>query len=402
MGQPFRFIHTSDWHLGQSFMGKSREREHRALLDWLVQIITQEQIDAVIIAGDVFDTSTPASYARALYNEMAEALLEINCQLIIIGGNHDSAAVLAENQSLLKHFNVHVVPAVAKNPKELVIPLRNAKNEVGALVCAIPFIRPRDLVRINEDANHQNVQAELMKQIRLYYQAVYHEAQKLNLAVPIIGTGHLTTFGAEVSESVRDIYVGTLKHFPVDAFPPFDYLALGHIHRSQAVGGVEHFRYSGSPIALSFDELGRDKEILAVTFDEDKKAEVLPIKVPVFQPMALVKGTLDSIEDQLEALSLSEKNLWVEIQVEQQGYLSDLNQRIDAMLVGKPIEVLRIRRLPTHETSGAKRQQNETLEELKHEEVFTRRLAEAELTPTEKVELTALYQQVVQHMEEQA
>lgn len=401
MGQPFRFIHTSDWHLGQSFMGKSREAEHRALLDWLVQIITQEQIDAVIIAGDIFDTSTPASYARALYNEMAEALLKTSCQLVIIGGNHDSAAVLAENQNLLKHFNVHVVPAVAKNPKELVIPLHNAQGEVAALVCALPFIRPRDLVRTHDDASHQNVQAELIKQIRMSYQAVYDEAQKLNLAVPIIGTGHLTTFGAEISESVRDIYVGTLKHFPVDAFPPFDYLALGHIHRSQTVGGIEHFRYSGSPIALSFDELGRDKEVLAVSFDDDKQANVLPINVPVFQPMALVKGTLDSIEDQLETLSLSEKTLWVEIQVEQQGYLSDLNQRIDAMLVGKPIEVLRIRRLPTHETSGAKREQNETLEELKHEEVFARRLAETEVTPAEKTELTALYQQVVQRMEEQ-
>src|SRR5699024_4105022 len=160
MDKSFRFIHTSDWHLGQSFMGKSREAEHQAFAQWLAQQVREQDIDAVIVAGDIFDTGTPPSYARALYNRIAETLSAQGCQLILLAGNHDSAAVLAENQSLLKRLNVQVVPMVAQDPKDLVIPLHNKAGDVAALVCALPFIRPRDLVRLSEGPGHQDIQAE--------------------------------------------------------------------------------------------------------------------------------------------------------------------------------------------------------------------------------------------------
>lgn len=402
MDKPFRFIHTSDWHLGQSFMGKSREAEHLAFADWLATTVTEEGIDAVIVAGDIFDTGTPPSYARALYNHIAETLSAQSCQLILLAGNHDSAAVLKENQSLFKRLNVHVVPAVAEDPQELVIPLHNQAGDVVALVCALPFIRPRDLVRLREGVGHQEIQAELQQQIQHYYQQVYAAAKAYNPHVPIIGTGHLTTFGAQMSESVREIYVGTLQHFPADAFPPFDYLALGHIHRAQTVGGVEHYRYSGSPIALSFDELGREKQVLNVSFAADHKAQITPIPVPVFQPMKVLAGNLEDIKTAIEALPPVDGVWWVEVQVEEQEYLSDLHQRIESMLEGKPVEVLRIRRMHTAPSKGAQRQAQETLEELQHQEVFARRLKAEELPPERAEKLTALYEQVVDAMEEQA
>jgi len=402
MDTSFRFIHTSDWHLGQSFMGKSRETEHRAFAQWLAQQVREQAINAVIVAGDIFDTGTPPSYARTLYNQIAETLSAEHCQLILLAGNHDSAAVLAENKSLLKRLNVHVVPMVAEDPKELVIPLHNKADEVAALLCALPFIRPRDVVRLSEHVGHQDIQTELVQQIQQYYQAVYQAAKAQNAEVPIIGTGHLTTFGAQLSESVRDIYVGSLQHFPADAFPPFDYLALGHIHRAQTVGGLEHYRYSGSPIALSFDELGREKQVLQVSFDEANKAQVTPIHVPVSQPMQVLKGNLTTIQQSIDALPITDKPLWVEVQVEEQDYLSDLHQRIEAMIESKPIEVLRIRRMHLLPAQGATQQAQETLEELQHQEVFERRLQEAEVSTEQRQQLTALYEQVVSDMEEQA
>ena len=402
MDTSFRFIHTSDWHLGQSFMGKSREAEHQAFAQWLVQQVREHDIDAVIVAGDIFDTGAPPSYARTLYNRIAETLSAENCQLILLAGNHDSAAVLAENKSLLKRLNVHVIPMVAEDPEELVIPLRNKAGEVAALLCALPFIRPRDLVRLGDGVGHQDIQAELMQQIQQYYHVVYQAARAQNAEVPIIGTGHLTTFDAQLSESVREIYVGTLQHFPADAFPPFDYLALGHIHRAQTVGGLEHYRYSGSPIALSFDELGREKQVLQVSFNAHHQAQITPIQVPVFQPMQVLKGNLEAIKKSINALPATGKPVWVEVQVEEQDYLSDLHQRIEAMLEDKPIEVLRIRRMHLSPTQGATQQAQETLEELQHQEVFERRLQEAEVPSEQQAQLTALYEQVVSEMEEQA
>lgn len=398
--EPFRLLHTSDWHLGQNLMGKSRQAEHEAFIAWLVDTVNAEGIHAVIVAGDIFDTGAPPSYARALYNQAAEALADVGCELVLVAGNHDSVAVLAENQGLLKRLKVHVIPAVAEEPESLVVPLHYPTGEVACLVCALPFIRPRDLVRLNQEVQHEHIQSKMMEAIQHYYQAVYEAALAKGLAVPIVGTGHLTTFGAQLSESVRDIYVGSLAHFPVDAFPPFDYLALGHIHRAQAVGGTEHIRYSGSPIALSFDELGAAKQVLKVSLNGKETPLVQPIEVPQFQPMRVLKGNLAQLRTAIEALPSGETPLWVELQVEEQDYLSDLHQRIAAMVEGKSVEVLRIRRMGVHGPTGAVRQTNETLEELQHGDVFSRRLSETDLTSEQVQTLTALYEQVVQELEE--
>src|SRR6185369_305750 len=96
-----RLLHTSDWHLGQHFMGKSRQAEHQALVDWLLDQVAAEAVDAVLIAGDIFDTGTPPSYARELYNQLVLRLNRAGVGLLLLGGNHDSAAVLGESRELL-------------------------------------------------------------------------------------------------------------------------------------------------------------------------------------------------------------------------------------------------------------------------------------------------------------
>jgi len=401
MSQPLRFLHTSDWHLGQHFMGKSRAREHEAFFAWLFAAIAEHQVDAVIVAGDVFDIGTPPSYARKLYNDVVQRMIDAQCQFVVLGGNHDSVAMLAESQSLFKRLNVHVVPAITDNPAELVLPLRKRSGNVGALLCGLPFIRPRDVVALRAGMQGDAVEAELQQQIQQYYAQVYAAAEQYaeqeGLQVPIIGTGHLTTFGASLSESVRDIYVGTLRSFPSDAFPPFAYLALGHIHRPQQVGKQVHFRYSGSPIALSFDEANTQKEVMLVECTPEEAVALTPLPVPQFQAMQVLKGNLASLEEQLDGLVLPSdgSTLWLELQVHEDGYLTDLPQRLERILHGKAIEVLRIMRAQEGPSAQLERQAHETLAELTPSEVFARRLALETLTNEEAEQLTAMHDSIL-------
>lgn len=257
----FKIIHTSDWHLGQHFMGKSREAEHHKFLDWLIESAVLEGVDAIIVAGDIFDTGSPPSYARQLYNQFIVNLQSKGIHLVILGGNHDSVAMLGESKELLACLNTHVIPGAIANIEEQVIILKNAEGRAQSIVCAIPYLRPRDILHSIAGQTGQEKQQSLQQAISDHYQAIYAVAEtkqaelknKFGQEVPIIATGHLTTVGAKSSESVRDIYIGTLDAFPSSAFPPASYIALGHIHRSQVVGGEEHIRYCGSPIPLSFD-----------------------------------------------------------------------------------------------------------------------------------------------------
>ncbi|WP_022952790.1 exonuclease subunit SbcD [Leucothrix mucor] len=402
-------LHTSDWHLGQHFISKSRAAEHQAFIDWLLQQVTEQQIDAVIIAGDVFDTGTPPSYARKLYNYFVVEMSKRECQLVVLGGNHDSVSTLDESKSLLAYLNTHVIANVQGDLSEQILVLNDKTGAPGAILCAIPFIRPRDVMTSQAGESGADKQQALGQAIAAHYQALYELAQQKQVEfekpLPIIATGHLTAMGVKTSDSVRDIYIGTLEAFPASAFPPADYIALGHIHRPQVVAKSEHIRYCGSPIPLSFDELGSQKQVLMVEFSEGKLQRVEPLLVPRFQPMQVIKGDLSQIEAQLLALDnsgdkpntkalddssdksstkASDKNLdnsadnlpvWLCIEVETQDYLSDLQERIQAMTADMNVEVLQLKRARSGKAVRTEQQEKETLAELTVEDVFERRLA---------------------------
>ena len=377
-----KIIHTSDWHLGQHFMGKSRQSEHQFFLKWLIELAADQKVDVIVVAGDIFDTGSPPSYARELYNQFIVALQVTGIHLVILGGNHDSVAMLGESRSLLSYLNTHVIPGALEKPEEQVIVLEDAdKNAIG-LICAIPFLRARDLVKSIEGQSGKEKQHNLKMAISEHYQAVYAHAKERQISlggsIPIIATGHLTTVGAKTSESVRDIYIGTLDAFPSSGFPPAAYIALGHIHRHQKVGGSEHIRYSGSPIPLSFDELSNDKQVLVAEFEGAELKTVSEQKVPRFQPMHLIKGNLEEIEAEIKRLApLYEisRPAWLDIEVSTQDFLQDLQQRIQTLVEGLPLEVLLLRRARTNRQIGLAQENKETLHELTVKDVFERRLA---------------------------
>ena len=419
-----KILHTSDWHLGQSFFTKSRKNEHAAFLKWLLQQVEVHQIDAIIVAGDVFDTGTPPSYARELYHAFIGELQGMQCTLVVLGGNHDSVSVLNESKALLKYLNSHVIASTYGELSEQVITLNDRKGQPSAVLCAVPFIRPRDVLVSEAGQSGTDKRQALGDAIKQHYGTLYNEALSLrasmeekrikdgsenSAAIPIIATGHLTALGVSQSESVRDIYIGTLEGFDAKGFPPADYIALGHIHRPQKVAKTEHIRYSGSPIPLSFDELNTQKQVVLITFESESTTPTIStLPVPRFQAMEVIKGDLKAIEAAIsksdaitlasqtdDAVSevdkaLSEFNkplsatdnaisskdpVWLCIEVETEDYLTDLQQRIQGLLEGKNAEILQLKRKRKRTINSLTEKQNVQLSELSVNDVFEARLA---------------------------
>ncbi|CAH6838348.1 ATP dependent, structure specific DNA nuclease -SbcD subunit [Vibrio chagasii] len=408
-----KILHTSDWHLGQNFYNKSRKNEHERFLQWLLEQVTEHDIDAIIVAGDIFDTSTPPSYAREMYNKFVVDSNKIGCQLVLLGGNHDSVSVLKETQQLLKYMGAHVIPNTNEDHATQVVELKGKKGDVEALVCAIPFIRPRDVLTSQAGVSGVERQKQLGDAIKQHYQSVYEAAVAKRATyenhehMPIIATGHLTAMGVQQSDSVRDIYVGNLDGFAADGFPDADYIALGHIHRPQVVAKREFIRYSGSPIPLSFDELKSQKQVCVVEFSEGERT-ISQLAVPTFQPLAEIKGDLSEIESQLnQYIGLDgEQSIWLSIEVQAQDYLSDLQERMRALTEGLNVEVLQLRRARERRNQALEQESAETLSELSPMDVFTKRIALEEFeTESEKARLermTVKFKQVMVEVSESA
>ncbi|CAK2033999.1 exonuclease subunit SbcD [Vibrio crassostreae] len=408
-----KILHTSDWHLGQNFYNKSRKNEHERFLQWLLEQVTEHDIDAIIVAGDIFDTSTPPSYAREMYNKFVVDSNKIGCQLVLLGGNHDSVSVLKETQQLLKYMGADVIPNTNEDHATQVVELKGKNGDVEALVCAIPFIRPRDVLTSQAGVTGVARQKQLGDAIKQHYQSVYDAAVEKRATfensehMPIIATGHLTAMGVQQSDSVRDIYVGNLDGFAADGFPDADYIALGHIHRPQVVAKREYIRYCGSPIPLSFDELKSQKQVCVVEFVEGVRT-ISQLPVPTFQPLAEIKGDLSEIESQLnQYIGLdSDQSVWLSIEVQAQDYLSDLQERMRALTEGLNVEVLQLRRARERRNQALEQESAETLSELSPMDVFTKRIALEEFeTDSEKARLermTVKFKQVMVEVSESA
>ena len=393
-----RILHTSDWHLGQNFYSKSRAAEHAAFLDWLLETAQAQQVDAIIVAGDIFDTGAPPSYARELYYRFVVQLQQAGCHLVVLAGNHDSVATLNESREILAFLHTTVVAAAGCAP----FMLKQRDGSPGAVFCPVPFLRPRDIVTSQAGLSGSEKQQHLLAAITDYYQQQYQQACALrgDAPLPIIASGHLTTVGASKSDAVRDIYIGTLDAFPAQNFPPVDYIALGHIHRPQVIGGQDHIRYCGSPIALSFDETGKAKSVNLVTFADGRLTDITPLTVPVTQQLAVIKGDLAAIGKQLEQWrdTPASPPVWLDIEITTDDWLTDMQRRIQAMTEDLPVEVLLVRRSREQRQRMMAGELRETLSELRVEEVFERRLALEEPDEAQGQRLRTLFSATVEEL----
>ena len=396
-----KLLHTSDWHLGRTLFSQKRYPEFKAFLDWLINTITTQQIEVLLIAGDVFDTTTPSHHAQKLYYQFLSKIAHSQCRhVVIIAGNHDSPSFINAPKTLLSAINVHVV-GHTDAPQDEVLVLNNRQNQPELIVCAVPYLRDRDIRHVEANESIQDKEKKLIHGIRDHYKTVSDIAKQLELRLsvdlPIVGMGHLFTAGGQTVEGdgVRDLYVGSLAHIDSALFPDiFDYIALGHLHVPQKVGGKDHIRYSGSPIPMGFGEAKQKKSVFIVEFFPEKKCKIDTLEIPRFQELKRVQGGWISIKQQLESLIEQRNSVWVEIIYEGDEIIGNLRDRIFDLVNDTQILILRIqnKRLPQNVMAQS---HEERLDELDVNEVFKQCLETHEVPEEQRIQLMAAYQEVV-------
>jgi exonuclease SbcD len=315
-----RILHTADWHLGHTLRDHSRGPEHEHFLQWLVATVVEREVDALLIAGDVFDAANPPPTAlRAWFRCLGELRrARPSLQVVVIAGNHDSGARLAAPKELLAEFGVRVVGAIerrddgALRTDDLLVPLHDVDGRVGAWCVAIPFLRSSDVLalvpgvarddattpldradfvlpRAGDETPQAATEGDLlidgMRTLHAELFAAARAARQPGQALVAMAHGYLV--GGALSElSERKVLGGNQHALPIDLFPPdCAYVALGHLHRPQSLGGLEHVRYSGSPIPLSMPERLHAHHVVFADFDGERLAKTWSLRVPRLVPL---------------------------------------------------------------------------------------------------------------------
>lgn len=389
-----RILHTSDWHLGHVLRDQPRDHEHAFFLDWLLEVIGREQVDVLLIAGDVFETANPPSTAwKRWFAFLAELRNRYpRLDVVAIAGNHDSAARLEAPERILRDLGVFVVGTVSRkedgslDEDRLLIPLHDAAGQQAALCMAIPFLRQADLP--NSPASDDELDP-LIEGVRALHAEIYSVAKRRRKpGQALVAMGHCYMVGTRVSElSERKVLGGNQHALPVDLFPEdIAYVALGHMHLAQTVGQRENVRYSGSPIPLSMAERSYRHQVCLVDLNGETEVTVTSLPVPRVVEMLRVPehgaGTPEEILTELERLapreSGSEKHTrpYLEVSVEIDRPLPELPRLIDKALEDKDPRLIRLTLQVTGNRQGLADSSGVVeLQDLHPDEVFRRRYA---------------------------
>jgi exonuclease SbcD len=401
-----RILHTADWHLGKHLGPYERTGEHALFLQWLLDQINRQSIDVLIIAGDVFDTGNPSNIALKQYYDFLWQVKNTCCRdVVIVGGNHDSVSTLHAPRDLLRFFNVHVVGGVPEDFDEQVIEIKDDSGTTQLIVCAVPFLRDRD-IRLSVPGESFNERRQRISRgiTEHYRNLVPYIVPYKERRIPIVATGHLFTVGAQASpDSEKDIHVGNLGQVAGDQFPTeFDYIALGHLHRPQLVNGMPHIRYPGSPIPLSFSENSDRKVVLAANFADGKLFEAKEIPVPASRRLIRVKGDWEKVKVKLSLIESQAGELpaWIEIQVEIDDYMDDLDEQLKAMeFVNSEIVFVKQIRTRQHQSMSETVDEALSLNDLHPLAVFEK-LCEQENVETGYDDLLQTFREALELMED--
>lgn len=364
-----KLLHTSDWHLGQNFMGKSRVDEHSHFLNWLLEIIKEQNIEVLLVSGDIFDTGTPPNYALELYYNFLKQVSQIKTlkNTIITAGNHDSISTLKAPKQLLEVLNVNVI-TTGDEDENIIIPIKQDES-VKAIVCAVPFLRDSVIRQANSGQTISEKEKVANSGIKAYYESAYKRAKELNQNIPIVAMGHLTTVGSRTSESERDIYIGGTLDIGGDYLGGlFDYVALGHLHINQTVSS-NHVRYSGSPIPLSFSESKNTQKVNIV--DINDSVEVQELEVPQKRKLMVIKGDSNTVQNELK--SISDKTSWIEVHLKDDNPMF-ANTEIRELSSKLELTILAVKIEKSEKQIRAKELKAISLDELSVDEVFAKRV----------------------------
>ncbi|MGW1491108.1 exonuclease SbcCD subunit D [Streptomyces sp. NPDC002402] len=291
-----RFLHTSDWHLGRSLHRVSMLDAQAAFLDHLVATVRDRDVDAVLVAGDVYDRAVPPLAAVELFDRALHQLAAAGVPTVMISGNHDSARRLGVGAGLIERAGIHLRtdPAGCATP----VLLSDAHGQVACY--GLPYLEPalvKDEFR-TEKAGHESVIGAAMERVRADLATREPGTRSVVLA-------HAFVAGGEESDSERDITVGGVCAVPAGVFDGVDYAALGHLHGCQTI--TERVRYSGSPLAYSFSETSHRKTMWLIDIGAHGEMEAERIDCPVPRPLARLRGPLGELLDD-PALAVHEQS----------------------------------------------------------------------------------------------
>ncbi|EZP37063.1 exonuclease SbcCD subunit D C-terminal domain-containing protein [Janthinobacterium lividum] len=381
-----RLLHTSDWHLGQTLHNFERGYEHQRFLDWLLDTLVMEQVDVLLVAGDVFDNANPsAASQKQLYVFLQQARARLPAlQLLVVAGNHDSAGRLEAPGPLLAAHGTHVIGHLLRDEagnidlERLLLPLAGGDGQVQAWCLAVPFLRPGDVPKLPAG----DTQDAYLGGIALLYRQLTDLAlARRQPGQAIVAMGHCHMVGGEMSnDSERRIVIGGTEMLPSGIFDTsIAYAALGHLHKAQAVGGQEHIRYCGSPIPLSFAEVNYRHQVLCLDIDGEQLTEVRVIEVPRAVPLLRVPATpapINEVLAQLAALDVpaapAEAQPFLEVRVRLDAPEPGLRTRIETALDGKPVRLAKIETSSAARSSAPENLTLDQLAQLQPDDIFRR------------------------------
>ncbi|MCD8339127.1 MAG: exonuclease subunit SbcD, partial [Burkholderiales bacterium] len=393
-------------HLGKKIKEIETYRGTQAFLDWLRNQIYEQQVDCLIVAGDIFDTTTPTNQAKEQYYRFIGSLVGSPCRsVVVIAGNHDSPSLITAPKEVLKYLNVHVVGTASPTLENEVLEVQDENGNLGGIIGVVPFIRERDIYRSREEDAATERAPLVTDAIRNHYHNVYEEAagRRGDRHIPIVLTGHLFAAGTYVADDEeREGYiVGNLGQQPLDVFPKeADYVALGHIHRPQSLGHDDTRNYSGSPYQMNFKEVGQKKYVRIIEFP-DGQVSVTSVELPQFLRLEQLEGDANFIIERIKELAREDEEIYLKVVLD--GEVIAKNATIEAIkeaTKNTKIYVIKFEQKINGVTLVANESGDEFSMEMTPKNVFEKLLNERDITGQKREVLEGLYKRVVDAIEQ--
>ncbi len=313
-----RILHTSDWHLGRSFGDFNLLDEQRAFVDWMVATAESEQAELVVIAGDLHDRAVPPAAAVTLFSNAVRRLRAVGAEVVAIAGNHDSGERVDAFDGLVDAGGI-IIRGGYRSASTVTV--RNYSDGPLAIV-ALPFLEPllapietrRKILDGSESPrlSHEAVLAH----------AIAQAEGNLPEGVRSLALAHAFVTGAAPSDSERELAVGDSGMVSADIFAPFDYVALGHLHRPQLVAEADHIRYSGSPLPYSFGER-HQKVVVSLDLALDGTVTAHEIPIDVGRAVATVKGSFDELMS-----GPTNEDAWIRVELTDTAVIPDAHRAL--------------------------------------------------------------------------
>lgn len=293
-----KILHTSDWHIGKELHKVELTEDMERFFTWLIDFIRDNDVDVLLMSGDLFDQANPTQLDMKQYYAFLEKMIPLNCHIVLTGGNHDSPAVLNAPKDLLQLLKIDVVGGAPESVEELFVEYK--KEDQSVVIAAVPFLRDRDIRKSAPGETYNDKIEQIRDGLKTYFENVNAHYTENYEGKPFVIMGHLYAQGATVSESERDIQIGNQAGVDSSIFgDKANYVALGHIHKPQEVGHP-NIRYSGSPIPMSFSEKSDQKEIVLLEFEAGTMTQTR-YDIPMSRKLVLFEDTLDLVRQKIAA-----------------------------------------------------------------------------------------------------